>query len=93
MLVVSPFARVNHVDSDLTDQASILNLVEYNWHLPGIPGSADHILSRLDRFEGLKFDLAGMLDFSHPTGEAVDPRSGDGPARSPAVLHHLHQSQ
>ena len=63
MLVISPFARVNHVDNDLTDQASIINFVEYNWHLPGIPGSADQVLSKLDRSEGIPFDLAGMFDF------------------------------
>jgi phospholipase C len=86
MLVISPYARVNHVDSDLTDQASIINFIEYNWHLPGIPGSADQVLSRLDRSEGIKFDLAGMFDFDHPqagrlilspvTGQPAVGRSG-----------------
>jgi phospholipase C len=66
MLVISPYARVNHVDSDLTDQSSILNFIEYNWRLPGIPGSADQVLSKLDRSEGLPFDLAGMFNFRYP---------------------------
>jgi len=79
MLVVSPYARVNHVDSDLTDQASIINFIEYNWHLPGIPGSADQVLSRLDRSEGIKFDLSGMFDFKHPQGKALilNPSTGE----------------
>ncbi len=64
MLVISPFARANHVDSDLTDQSSVINFVEYNWRLPGIPGSADQVLSKLDRREGIRFDLAGSFDFS-----------------------------
>jgi len=78
MLVISPYARVNHVDNDLTDQASIINFIEYNWHLPGIPGSADHVLSRLDRSEGLKFDLAGMFDFKHPQAKTLilNPSTG-----------------
>ena len=38
MIVVSPWARANHVDHDLSDQASIINFVEYNWRLPGIAG-------------------------------------------------------
>ncbi len=66
MLVISPYARVNNVDSDLTDQASVINFIEYNWHLPGIPGSADQVLSKLDRSEGRPFDLAGMFDFHQP---------------------------
>jgi phospholipase C len=31
LLVVSPFARVNHVDHTLTDQSSILRFIEDNW--------------------------------------------------------------
>ena len=64
MLVISPYAKSNYVDSHLSDQASIINFVEYNWHLPGIPGSADQILAARDRREGLPFDLAGMFDFN-----------------------------
>jgi phospholipase C len=71
MLVISPFARVNDVDHNLTDQASVLNLIEYNWHLPGIPGSADQVLSKQDRSEGLPFDLAGMFDFRHPHADRL----------------------
>jgi len=79
MLVISPYARVNHVDSDLTDQASIINFIEYNWHLPGIPGSADQVLSRLDRSEGIKFDLAGMFDFRRPQAGTLilNPATGE----------------
>jgi len=64
MLVISPYAKPNYVDSHLSDQASIINFVEYNWHLPGIPGSADQVLAARDRREGLPFDLAGMFDFN-----------------------------
>ena len=93
MLVISPYARVNHVDSNLTDQASIINFVEYNWHLPGIPGSADQILSRRGRFEGLPFDLAGMFQFRHPraTRLTLDPVTGQPDPRPSS--HYLHQSQ
>ena len=71
MLVVSPFARVNDIDHNLTDQASILNLIEYNWHLPGIPGSADQVLAKLDHSERIPFDLAGMFDFKHPDAKKL----------------------
>ena len=75
---------------NLTDQASIINFIEYNWHLPGIPGSADQVLVQGGPPEGIKFDLAGMFDFKHPQGAEVDPQPGDGSAdrqhtRSPSI--------
>ncbi len=90
MLVISPFAKVNHVDSNLTDQASIINFIEYNWHLPGIPGSADQVLSKLDRSEGIKFDLAGMFDFKHPQGQKLilNPATGEPTAKRHHKKHH-----
>jgi phospholipase C len=63
MLVISPWAKTNYVDNDLSDQSSIINFVEYNWHLPGINGSFDQVLDPLDHHEGVKFDLGGMFDF------------------------------
>ena len=87
MLVISPYARINHVDSDLTDQASIINFIEYNWQMPGIPGSADQVLSKLGRNEGIPFDLAGMFDIKHPHAEKLilNPATGE-----PAVARRRH---
>jgi phospholipase C len=90
MLVISPFARENHVDHTLTDQASILNFVEYNWRLPGIPGSADQVLSGRNASHGLPFDLAGMFDFKHPQGQKLilSPVTGEPAARARHRRHH-----
>jgi phospholipase C len=63
MLVISPFARRNHIDHHLSDQASIINFIEYNWRLPGIDGSFDQALAETDSKEGIPFDLAGMFNF------------------------------
>jgi phospholipase C len=63
MMVISPFAKVNGVDHHLSDQASIINLVQYNWGLPGIAGSADQVLAKTDQRAGLPFDLAGLFQF------------------------------
>jgi phospholipase C len=63
LLVVSPFAVQNHVDHNISDLASIPNLIEYNWRLPSIDGSADQVLQRADRSEGVRFDLAGLFRF------------------------------
>ena len=51
LLVVSPFAKKNHVDHTLTDQSSVLRFVEDNWldrerNQPG--GSMDTIAGPLD---------------------------------------------
>ena len=66
LLVISPFAGHNVVDHHVSDLASIINLVEYNWHLPAIAGSADQVLAGLDRAQGLKYDLAGLFNFQRP---------------------------
>jgi len=60
-LVVSPFAKRNHVDHTLTDQTSVLRFVEDNWlHgeriQPGgsfdtIAGTLDHMFDFDDRRE------------------------------------------
>jgi phospholipase C len=65
MLVISPFAKQNNVDHNLSDQASTINFVEYNWGLPGISGSFDQALAKTNESEHVPFDLAGMFDFSH----------------------------
>ena len=64
MMVISPYAKKDAVDHNLSDQASMINLIEDNWSLPGIPGSADQVLAGRDASEGVPFDLAGMFEFS-----------------------------
>ena len=83
VLVISPFARRNDVEHNLSDQASIINMIEYNWGLPGIAGSADQVLAGKDASEGVRFDLGGMFRFGHPHDRKVilDPNTGQ-------VLHH-----
>jgi phospholipase C len=65
MLVLSPFAKSNYVDHDLSNQASTINFVEYNWQLPGIAGSFDQAQAKVDKSEHVPFDLAGMFDFGN----------------------------
>jgi phospholipase C len=79
LIVISPWAKTNYVDHNLSDQGSIINFIEYNWHLPGIPGSFDHALAAQDAAEGIPFDLAGMFDFAHPSSQPtfeLDPATG-----------------
>lgn len=69
LLVLSPFARRNFVDSTLTDQSSILRLIEDNWGLGRIgSGSAD-------AYAG---SLLPMFDFSRPDGKPLilNPATG-----------------
>jgi phospholipase C len=64
MIVISPWAKSNFVDHNLSNQASIVNFIEYNWGLPGIDGSVDQALASTNQSEGVPFDLAGMFDFN-----------------------------
>ena len=77
-LVISPFAAHNHVDHNLSDMASIINLVEYNWRLPAIGGSADQVLANTDRAKYVPFDLAGLFDFFGPRNQRLILNSTTG---------------
>ena len=72
--------EANYVDNNLTDQTSIINFVEYNWHLPGIQGSFDQALDPIHQQEGVKFDLGGMFDFKAPPNDTpyiLNPSTGE----------------
>ena len=78
MMVISPYAKKNTVDHNLSDQASMVNFIEYNWNVPAISGSADQLLAGKNASEGIPFDLAGMLDFEgKPNGKLyLNPITG-----------------
>ena len=69
LLVISPYAKVNHVDHNVTDQSSILRFIEDNWSLGRIGNNST------DEFAG---PLTGMFDFKNPAAMAVllDPATG-----------------
>jgi phospholipase C len=83
LLVVSPFAKRNHVDHTLTDQTSVLRFVEDNWlHgeriQPGgsfdtIAGTLDHMFDFDDRDE----DHPRKLILDETTGAVVWASGGD----------------
>jgi phospholipase C len=69
LLVISPFAKQNYVDHTVTDQASILQLIEDNWNLGRIGDNS------ADAYAGT---LLNMFKFTNPSAKAVilDPSSG-----------------
>jgi phospholipase C len=69
LLVISPYAKKNFVDNEISDQASVPNFIEYNWGLPDIPGSADHLLTN----PAVTFDLANMFDFTPGARDVAGP--------------------
>ncbi len=85
MIVISPYAKKDYVDHNLSDQASFINFVEYNWQLPGISGSFDQSLAPTDASEGVPFDLAGMFDFSHAANPAVPLSPSTGQVALPGA--------
>ena len=70
LMVVSPYAKTNHVDHTLTDQTSILKFVEENWRLGQI---GDH------SFDQRAGSLTTMFNFyQRPSDKKLilDPKSG-----------------
>jgi uncharacterized protein YjbI with pentapeptide repeats len=88
MIAISPCAAPDTVDHNLSNQASIINFIEYNWNLPAIPGSFDQALANTDAQEGAPFDLAGLFDFSNCQQPAaiLDPVTGEVAMRGASVL-------
>jgi phospholipase C len=79
LLVISPYAKSNYVDSTLASQTSIVSFIEYNWNLGNLgPESYDHMAG----------SIMNMFDFSHrqpnngvlylnpSTGEVVSTAAG-----------------
>ena len=70
LLVISPWAKTNYIDHEVTDQSSIIRFVEDNWGVPRIGnGSADAVAGRLNGF----FDFD---DRPHAGRLILDERSG-----------------
>ena len=74
LLVISPFAKRNHVDHTLTDQSSVLRFIEDNWLdgqriQPG--GSFDTIAGTLEHM----FDFDDR-DEDHPRKLILDENTG-----------------
>jgi len=69
LLVVSPWARVNHVDHTLTDQTSIIRFIEDNWQLGRIGDGS---------FDALAGPLTGLFDLHgpHDAPLVLDPATG-----------------
>jgi phospholipase C len=83
LLVVSPFAKRNHVDHTLTDQTSVLRFIEDNW-LSGERiqhgGSFDAIAGPLNNmfdFDDRDEDHPRKLLLDEKTGVVVSASSGD----------------
>ena len=63
LLLISPWARRNHVDHRLTDQSSVLRFIEDNWHLGRLGNqSADAIAGSLN----------GLFDFNEHHARAPE---------------------
>ena len=69
LLVISPFAKQNYVDHEITDQSSILRFIEDNWDLGRLGGEAS------DAKAG---SIEGMFDFDGERARQLilDPSTG-----------------
>jgi phospholipase C len=70
LLVISPFAKQNFVDSTLADQTSILRFIEDNWQLGRIGDQS---------FDALSGSLLNLFNFNGPAAPPVflDPATGE----------------
>ena len=70
LMVISPYARQNFVDSTVTDQSSILRFIEDNWQLGRIGDQS---------FDALAGPLSNLFDFTSKTPAPpvfLDPATG-----------------
>jgi phospholipase C len=78
LLVISPWARVNFVDSTLTDQSSILQFIEDNWKLGRIGGgSYDAIAGSLWNMFNFEAPFPRRLILDPSTGEPLNSHDND----------------
>jgi len=79
LLVISPFAKVNSVDSSITDQTSILRLIEDNWRTGRIGDGS---------FDAIAGSLGNLFDFGRPAAKRLflDPNTG-APIRQEGADH------
>jgi phospholipase C len=62
ILVISPYAKSNYIDSTFADQTSIVSFIEYNWNLNSV---APNLLGP-QSFDTISGSIMNMFDFSHP---------------------------
>ena len=65
LLVISQFAKQNHVDHEITDHSSILRFIEDNWQLGRIGSQS---------FDEKAGSLLGMFDFEREHGGDAEKR-------------------
>jgi phospholipase C len=78
LLVVSPWAKRNFVDHNVSDQSSILRFIEENWNLGFIDGPKA-LPKGQGSFDRLAGQLNGMFDFDnrpHPETVILNPATG-----------------
>ena len=71
LLVISPYAKQNYVDHQVTDQASILRFIEDNWNLGRVGGNSADFKGRHAKW---------MFDFRGRTAPRLITRSFNGSA-------------
>ncbi len=86
LLVISPFAKANYVDHNLTDQTSVLRFIEENWNLGFIDGPVTPAAGQ-GSFDRVAGQINGMFDFDKTKKQLspaviLDPSTGNPPTTS-----------
>jgi len=77
LMVISPYSNANYVDHTLTNQASIINFIEYNWGLPYIDGATAPAAGQ-GSFDRYSNSILGLLNFTNPPNTSPLLLSCDG---------------
>ncbi len=72
LLVISPFAKANYVDHNLTDQSSVLRFIEENWDLGFIDGPVTPAAGQ-GSFDRIAGQINGMFDFDKTKKQLTAP--------------------
>ncbi len=77
LLAISPYSKVNAVDSATTDQSSILKFIEDNWRTGRVGDGS---------FDAIAGSLTGLFDFGKPKAKPLflDPDTGAPVSRGQA---------
>ncbi|MEX0428760.1 alkaline phosphatase family protein [Nocardioides sp. DS6] len=84
MVVISPYAKKNYIDHNISNQASIVKFIEDNWGLGTIKDDfGDGPVE--DSFDATAGSIEPMFDFQHPSGNTV-VLNDDGTVKSTSTV-------
>jgi len=83
-MVISPYAKKNYIDDNISNQASVVQFIEDNWGLGRISEDFGNGTVQ-DSFDKTAGSIEPMFDFQHPSGNTVI-LNDDGTVKSKTTI-------